>query len=164
MSAIEVSKNAVAAWAVVGELLCTRDRRAIRQRLIAPLTEDLAQKDQFILRTLDVLVPPDDTERLEAALEVWRWLDDLGMCEDADQAYNNLVDVIVMGPLTAGEILILLLFAEMLPPSDDTAYSRQALRSLQRLRRAAPEIAGDWDSLGEGEAHPNGSSGRARAV
>lgn len=164
MTTIETSKKAAAAWVVAGELLRARDRRALRQRLIAPPTEDLPQKDRFTLRTLDALVPPDDHEQLDPALEVWRWLDDLGMCEDADQAYNNLVDVIIMGPLTAGEILILLLFAGTLPRSEDTDYSRQALRSLARLRRAAPHLAGDPASeVDMDHAAGNGSPNRARA-
>lgn len=79
-------------------------------------------------------------EAASSAREVWDWLDGLRSAPDASVAYNDMVEVVIMGPLSAAEILILVIFCDLLPPSDDTEFSRQTLRSLQRLRSSVPDL------------------------
>ena len=125
------------AWQQIGAVL---DAATIEERK-AVLRDD-ENPARFILDTIDSLVPIETAcPHLEATQEVWRWLNDLLDSPDAESAFNNMVDVIVAGPLSSAEILVMLSFADLLPASEDTEYSRQALRSLRRFRGVVPSSA-----------------------
>lgn len=126
------------AWQQIGVVL---NAATVEER--KTVLRDDENPARFILDTLDALIPirAENTHLLAATQEVWRWLDALLDGPDAESAFNNMVDVIVAGPLSSAEILVMLSFADLLPASEDTEYSRQALRSLRRFRGVVPSGA-----------------------